>query len=313
MSHSIGINEIAKLGFESIEDLFSERGILELLNNKFVKAEFIPGEKLAFEELIKEVKNAKESLRTTRFANQSIVTGERKNSDIHNEFMNALYEASNKDLKICDRIVCNNEPNKWDDILQVLVKSDSKMRVFVVQGEYRTGFELVIIDEKTAFIHFYQIDNHGDHDKNGDRYTHEVEVINSTLKIQGETVCKKLANIFDRLHHIDFDTECKNPSRTLLGIPKKDTLNDEETLRGVFQLDNNLSTKNNTGNERRKADVVIKSFIEAFNSWEFENKKDREYMAIGIALLDREFKNTISEYFKDDTERICKEIDKRIN
>ena len=84
-------------------------------------------------------------------------------------------------------------------------------------------------------------------------------------------------------------------------------------MRGVFQLDNNLSTKNNTGNERRKADVVIKSFIEAFNSWEFENKKDREYMAIGIALLDREFKNTISEYFKDDTERICKEIDKRIN
>lgn len=258
------------------------------------------------------MKKANESLRTTRFANQSIVSGKRKNSDVHNEFMNALYAASKKNLKICDRIVCNNEPTKWDDILQVLVKSDSKMRVFVRQAEYRTGFELVIIDEKVAFIHFYQIDNHGDKDDNGDEYSYDVEVINSTLKIQGETVCKKLANIFDRLHHIDFDTDSKDPSRTLLGIPKRKKLTNIEADRGVFQLSSILNAENDTGSERYREEEAIELFINALQNWDFVNSEDKINMAVGIGLLDKQFKNSLSKYFDEsDTEKIINLIKKR--
>lgn len=304
--------EIEYLGFHSLTDLFVRAGIIKFIKNPGVRAEFISSERDAFVELIAEVNKATTSLRTTRFANQSIVSGERKNNDIHNEFMNALYNASRKDLDVCDRIVCNNEPSKWDDILQVLVKSDSKMKVFVRQAEYRTGFELVIIDEKIAFIHFYQIDNHGDTDDNGDKYTHEIEVINSTLKIYGETVCKKLANIFDRLHHIDFDTEKKNPSRTLLGIPKKDELTPMEATRGFFQLKNNLCAENDAGVEREKTEEAIGLFINALETWDFENTEDKINMAAGICLLDRHFEDDLKSYFNEnDVRKILNKVNKR--
>ena len=306
--------EIESLGYQSLTTLFKKTGIINFFKNPGVRAEFISSERDAFVELIAEVNKAKKSLRTTRFANQSIVSGERKNNDIHNEFMNALYSASQRSLEVCDRIVCNNEPSKWDDILQVLVKSDSKMKVFVRQEEYRIGFELVIIDEKVAFIHFYQIDNHGDIDDNGDKYTHEIEVINSTLKIYGETVCKKLANIFDRLHHIDFDTENKNPSRTLLGIPKKDILTSEEANRGFFQLEHNASVENDVGVERDKTEKAIGLFINALETWDFVNIEDKTNMAAGICLLDRHFENDLKKYFnKNDVETILSKVNKRRN
>lgn len=311
-SHWYDSWEIEHLGFRSLTDLFVRAGIIKFIQNPGVRAEFISSERDAFVELISEVNKAKTSLRTTRFANQSIVSGERKNSDVHHEFMNALYEASKRNLNICDRIVCNNEPSKWDDVLQVLVKSDSKMRVFVRQEEYSIGFELVIVDEKVAFIHFYQIDNHGDTDDNGDQYTHEIEVINSTLKIHGETVCKKLANIFDRLHHRDFDTDCENPSRTLLGIPKKGKLTSVEANRGMFQLLNHSSPENDTGIERDKTNDVINLFVNALESWDFVNIQDKIYMAAGICLLDRHFEKGLSKYFnEDDVKKVLSEVNIR--
>lgn len=311
-SHWYDCLEIEHLGFQSLTDLFVRAGIINFIQNPGVRAEFISSERDAFVELIAEVNKAKTSLRTTRFANQSIVSGERKNSDVHHEFMNALYEASKRNLNICDRIVCNNEPSKWDDVLQVLVKSDSKMRVFVRQEEYSIGFELVIVDEKVAFIHFYQIDNHGDTDDNGDQYTHEIEVINSTLKIHGETVCKKLANIFDRLHHRDFDTDCENPSRTLLGIPKKGKLTSVEANRGMFQLLNHSSPENDTGIERDKTNDVISLFVNALESWDFVNIQDKIYMAAGICLLDRHFEKSLSKYFnEDDVKKVLSEVNIR--
>lgn len=304
--------EIESLGYQSLTNLFEKTGIINFFKNPGVRAEFISSERDAFVELIAEVNKATTSLRTTRFANQSIVSGKRKNNDVHNEFMNELYSASRRSLKVCDRIVCNNEPSKWDDILQVLVKSNSKMKVFVRQAEYRTGFELVIIDEKVAFIHFYQIDNHGDTDDNGDKYTHEIEVINSTLKIYGETVCKKLANIFDRLHHIDFDTDSNNPSRTLLGIPKKEKLTLEESNRGFFQLSYNESVENDVGVEREKTEEAIGLFINALKTWNFENTEDKINMATGICLLDRHFEDDLKKYFNEnDVRKILNEVNKR--
>ncbi len=290
--------DVQDLGYYSVRDLFTRSGIMNLLENPDVRAEYIPGERAAFEALITEVSKAKKSLRTTRFANQSIVTGHRNNNDIHEEFMEALHLASSK-VSRCDRIICNNHPLKWNDILNVLSKSTSNMRVFVRQSQYDIGFELVIVDEKIAFIHFYQLDIHGDENKNGDTYRHEVEVINSTLKIRGESVCKKLANIFDRLHHRDFDTNCKDPSRTLLGIPRERDLDDNERLRGVFQLNNYKKYTTDDLVLHSKRNEAIEMFINAFQTWDFSNSEDKKNLAIGLCLIDSNFDQNLESYIAD--------------
>uniref|UniRef100_UPI002941ECF4 hypothetical protein n=1 Tax=Thomasclavelia spiroformis TaxID=29348 RepID=UPI002941ECF4 len=72
--------------------------------------------------------------------------------------MNSIYNFSKnnqgKDV-ICDRIVCNNNHQKWYDIYQTLCKTSDNMRVFVRKAEHDIYFEMVVIDEKIVFIHFY--------------------------------------------------------------------------------------------------------------------------------------------------------------
>lgn len=300
---------IKELGFGSLMHLFKDSEIIDLIKNPVVRADYINGEEDAFKELIKEVSNAQSTLRTSRFANQSIVAGERTNKELHDQFMATLAEASKRVSK-CDRIICNNHPLKWNDVLDVLVSCNDTMRVFIRKNSYSIGFELVIIDEKVAFIHFYQIDRTGDKNQNGETYEHEREVINSTLKIRGYSVCSKLASIFDRLHHRDFDMECKDPSRTLLGVPQEDKLTNEQITRGVFHLEGQAADTGDNQRKRRKTTKVINLFKQAFESWdlEFEDKKN---MAVGICLLDDQFESSLPKYFNEsELLEIKKELDK---
>lgn len=300
---------ISELGYTSLKDLFINSGIMSIIDNPDVRAEYIPGERAAFEALINEVSKAKESLRTTRFANQSIVAGDRNNDDIHADFMKALYKASERVSK-CDRIICNNSPLKWHDILNVLLNSTSKMKVYVRQFQFDIGFELVIIDEKVAFIHFYQMHIPGDNNEDGGTYQHEVEVINSTLKIRGESVCQKLANIFDRLHHRDFGIN-QNPSRTLLGVPKKKDLNnDDERNRGFFQLPKGTSDNQREDEfvRQQKRDKLISMFISAFDTWKLTDENDIKTMAVGLCSLNKEFEANLEKHLQkcvfDDNKRV---------
>ena len=297
--------KIAELGFESIEDLFSERGILDMLNNKYVKAEFIPGERRAFEELTKAVEDTKETLRTSRFANQSIVAGSRENSDVHNDFMNALCTAS-KRVDRCDRIICNNDPSKWNDIHNALLYGSKNMRVFVRKSMYNIGFELVVIDKQVAFIHFYQLDKSGDKNSDGST-THDNKrnIINSTLKIVGYEVCSKLSHIFDRLHHRDFSTICNDPSRTLLGIPQENDI-DAFKDRGYFQMktDPKEDIHNDRTAETTRSREIVSMFFNAFDSWYKEMlTEDKVNMVVGICSLNSQYKdkikNSIYQYFPE--------------
>ena len=300
--------KIAELGFGSIEELFSDRGILDMLNNKHVKAEFIPGEKKAFEELTKAVEDTKETLRTSRFANQSIVAGSRQNSVVHNDFMNALCAAS-KRVDRCDRIICNNDSSKWNDIHNALLYGSKNMRVFVRKSMYSIGFELVVIDNQVAFIHFYQLDKSGDKNSDGST-THDNKrnIINSTLKIVGYEVCSKLSHIFDRLHHRDFSTTCSDPSRTLLGIPQEDDI-DEFKDRGYFQMDTDPKEDihNDRTAETARSRKIISKFFAAFKSWYKEMlTEDKINMAVGICSLDSQYKkhilDSIYQYFPECTD-----------
>lgn len=299
---------IKELGFGSLMHLFEESEIIELIKNPAVRADYFTGEEDAFKELIKEVSQAQSSLRTSRFANQSIVAGTRTNQDLHRRFMTELAKAS-KRVEKCDRIICNNEPLKWNDVLDVLVNCGD-IQVFIRKNAYSIGFELVIIDEKVAFIHFYQIDRTGDKDVNGETYEYEKEVINSTLKIRGSSVCMKLANIFDRLHHRDFDMGCRNPSRTLLGVPQKECLTNDEKLRGVFRLPSQGFVGGDEQRKRQRSTEVIRLFKEAFESWGLDSK-DKKNMAIGICLLDNHFEDSLSKYFSEaEIKEIATEINK---
>ena len=65
------------------------------------------------------------------------------------------------------------------------------MRVFVRKAEHDIYFEMVIIDEKIVFIHFYD----------SSKEARNTRKIRSTVKITGDAIGKRFADIFDRLHH----------------------------------------------------------------------------------------------------------------
>lgn len=202
--------ELKSFGFENSRQVLEKlTALFNVLNaEKLLQsamATYINTEKAAFEALTEAVNDAKISIRTTRFANQSIVKQPEKNEDSPaQEFMNALYKATknNPDL-LCYRIVCNNHADKWWDIYQTLINSNSNMSIFVCKQQYDIHFEIVVIDEKITFLHFYQTSMNEHKDKSKQSSDTQVRKIQSTLRITDDTVSKEFAKIFDRLHHRD--------------------------------------------------------------------------------------------------------------
>lgn len=287
---------ISNFGYRSLTHLFEKSNIIDQIKRKGQpEAEYIPGELQAFKALTKAVEQAETSLRTSRFADQSIVNPSQfekeEISAAHNDFMKALYEASKKpSIKICDRIICNNNPLKWSDIYEVLMKSSDKMTVYVRKSNYNINFELVIIDEKVAFIHFYQTNKSGDvneslkatdnHEIN--RYDTKDQRIKSTLKITDKEVCVELSRIFDRLHHRDFDDENpKDMSRTLLGVEEGNYTLGENY--GCFRVKKNKNQRGTIA-DMEAQNSIRKLFIDAINNWKIP-EKDKMIMAAGLCII----------------------------
>lgn len=259
-------------------------------------AEYIDGEAAAFSALSEAVRKAKYSLRTSRFANQSIVV---KSTREQESFMSALYDASLKLKEKAVRIICNNHPTKWHDIYNILFFGGNGSRVYVRKADFSIHFEMVVIDETVAFIHFYQ-QVHSDGSGRGVD-NRQIEKLNSTLKIQGSSICQKFAKIYDRLHHRDVEAgTLVDPSRTLLGVDI-DRYDEEQNIEGnigYFVLEDNVYTA-------AKHRTIISMFKKAFESWPLTTR-DKINMAAGIALLDQdeeflvkmrnEEKMTVEEY-----------------
>lgn len=242
-------------------------------------AEYIDGEAAAFSALEDAVRNAKNSLRTTRFANESIV---QDNATLEQRrFMKSLYTVSERIGDNFDRIICNNDPTKWQDIYNILFHGENGVKVYVRKSDFSIHFELVIIDEKVAFIHFYQEDTEQEEGKlNG-----KVEKIKSTLRIQGSSICRRLTNIFDRLHHRDFHSKSpSDPSRTLLGIPIEESRYMEVYAKyGCFTItDESISMFSTQKRER----YIINMFKEAFEKWCIDDFDDKTIMVAGISLIE---------------------------
>ena len=272
--------------------LFTDSDIINLIKNPDVHAEYIAGEKKAFEALTKALKEAKESVRTTRFANQSIVTREDNEKDeifkAHKDFMQALYDVSKKQsITRFDRIVCNNNPYKWFDIKETILRASDKLNLYIRKATYNINFELVVIDEKIAFIHFYQASKSGDIDESlsydKDRHDFENQRIKSTLKIAGKSTCKELAKIFDRLHHRDFDSKKpENLSRTLLGVESLGELTELEKSCGCFKPKETVYSEDVASMERINS-INKDEFINVVKTWNIVGQ-DKVNMLIGLCL-----------------------------
>lgn len=293
-SHIINQAQIRDFGFSNLTKLFKESGIIRLIQNPDVHAEYIAGEKNAFDELTIEVKNAVESIRTTRFGDQSIVIqNPNENNEItraHHDFMEALYDAESRVIKF-DRIICNNNPYKWYDITEILKQPSKNVNVYIRKYNYNINFELVIIDERVAFIHFYQTNQSGDYDEslvsgeNKARHDSQTQRIKSTLKITGKQTCIELAKIFDRLHHRDSNHIVpKDLSRTLLGVESPGNLSSIEKKAGYFRPSENIAPTTDPFVLNQLVERNRRAFIDALSNWKM-NEKDKINMIIGLHLV----------------------------
>lgn len=236
--------EFEKEGFENTRQMIEKiTTFFEVLDVKKLlegaPAKYINTEKDAFKALTEAVSKAKSSIRTTRFANESIVNTLSENEiSPKQEFMEALYKATlNNPKLLCYRIVCNNHPDKWWDIYQTLINSNSNMNIFVCKQQYDIHFEIVVIDEEITFLHFYQTGQDGHIDGNMKPDGTRVRKIQSTLRITDTIVSEKFAKIFDRLHHRDQNSM----SRRLLQIGGNPE-DIEENFEGmVLKLENKMN------------------------------------------------------------------------
>lgn len=303
-STQVNLAQLNALGYGDLYELFKNSNIIDSIKNGSVLAEFIEGEDAAFIALEKAVKTASVSLRTTRSANQSIVAGTDRNNTVHNSFMTTLCEKS-KSIPKCDRIICNNAPEKWHDVFKIFMDGGQETRVFIRKENYALGFELVVIDKKVSFIHFY---HHSDDSLNDDA---SCQKINSTLKIIGENVSSHLADLFDRFHHRDFHNKGKDgardPSRTLLGIPdelidKKNESIGEYYDRGCLKLPNDTPcvVEGDEASRISRSKAINAYLLSTFKKWQKDMlPNDRINMAIGISSLSEKNAGIISGQFDE--------------
>lgn len=171
-----------------------ENGINKLLENLSAnpiqantQAKYIPGEAKAFEALTEVTKRAKTIIRSTRFFPDSVLTQPAYVTSMEQRVRGS---DGKPPLKHYYRIVALNNLEKQRDITHHLNAFFGKpFDLYLTSNE--NAFELVIVDDTDAFIHFYK----------------EEKIIDSTLHIQGVTVVAQFVEIFNRLKERDLIAE----------------------------------------------------------------------------------------------------------
>ena len=142
---------------------------------------FIDGEEDAFAALIPATLRGRKHVRSTRFFPHPI-SGNQPNyaEAIRKRVMGTDGEPP---LNHYSRIICVNNREKLRDIRQYLHEFHGQHFTLYLTP-YRNSFELVIIDDKEVFVHFFGKDS----------------VIDSTLHIPGKEIAVRFRDVFDRLH-----------------------------------------------------------------------------------------------------------------
>lgn len=177
--------------FQSIQAILEQ--ILEnsFRTDKFqqesVEARYIDGEKEAFAVLTEVSQQAQNTIRSTRFFPESVL-----NKPNYVKAMEQRINGTdgNPALRHYYRIVAINNSEKQKDINHHLNSFTGKPFNLYLTSHENT-FELVIIDDTDAFIHFFKEEN----------------IIAATLQIRGRTVVGQFIEIFDRLKNRDLIKE----------------------------------------------------------------------------------------------------------
>lgn len=162
------------------------------------KAEYIRGEDEAFKVLAECTNNAKSTVRSTRFSPWSVM----KQTGYMSSILECMKDPSLGNVPRVDeyhRIICTNNQSKKEDVLDVVVKTMGTPLTFYLT-EVDNNFEIVVIDNSDAFLHFYD----------------EKRVIVATLHVQGGELVREFERIFDRLINSNTDKivkiDCMNIS-----------------------------------------------------------------------------------------------------
>ncbi len=142
-------------------------------------AEYIDGQDDAFEALTKATREAKFSVRSSRFFPASIMQ--------RPDYLQAIEERvrgseNRPPVKEYRRIISLNNAKKKKDVIQHLASFAEKAFTLFLTNHENT-FELVIIDDTDVFIHFAK----------------EELVIASTLHLRGRRIAERFTEVFDQL------------------------------------------------------------------------------------------------------------------
>ncbi len=142
-------------------------------------ARYIDGETEAFAALTEVTRRARNTIMSTRFFPDSVLTQPDYVSAMEKRIMGT---DGLPPLAHYFRIVAVNNPEKQKDIFHHLnMFAGRPFELYLTQNQ--NAFELVIVDETDAFIHFYK----------------KERVIASTLHIQGKLVVREFIEIFQQL------------------------------------------------------------------------------------------------------------------
>jgi hypothetical protein len=163
-------------------------------------AEYIDGEDRAFQKLAEMTQQATASLRTSRFAPQAI---SQTTNNTKTSFFDALCKFGSMSNVTCKRIMCTNEREKLNDLWNTMnATRGGSMELYLTRRS--NNFELVVIDQLAAFLHFYD-DN---------------QRIKSTLYIKSPPVIREFERIYDQIledkeysFHVINCRDCKTPAQ----------------------------------------------------------------------------------------------------
>ena len=181
--------KIESIFLSKIEEVFGQvKGLREYLYNNFssdidektkIDAQYIDGEDRAFAALTEATERAKKEVRSSRFFPDSVLGNQGYVKAIESR---VLGTDGKKPLSQYYRIVALNNPAKIRDVIHHL--NHFMGRAFELHlSKTSNAFELVIIDDTDAFIHFYK----------------EKMVIASTLHIKERNIVLEFKEIYDKM------------------------------------------------------------------------------------------------------------------
>lgn len=176
---------------------------------RFIDAEFLDGEEKAFKALTEATKRGKREVRSSRFFPESVLG--------QHEYVNAIQGRvqgtdGSPPLQKYFRIIALNNKLKKRDIEHHIMMFHNKP-FYLHLSEDSNAFELVIIDDTDAFIHFYR----------------QERVINSTLHIRERSVVWEFRKIYDEFL-------ARTPDEYIFNCEEINTSNISEHLQRVERI-----------------------------------------------------------------------------